>query len=152
MQHVDRVMGALEVNDKVLSWSTDKTLHFWDPYLDPTSAQSGKDTPKSFAEIAASYNNGNLSKKTDNRTVHVLTGHTRAVTGALAFTGDGTKKVISWSKDNTLRVWNLISGKVEHVFEGHTNEVTGALVHGTKLLSWSKDKTLRVWNPDSGEQ
>ena len=77
----------------------------------------------------------------------VFRGHSDSVYGAL-IQGD---TLISWSSDNTLRSWNLLSGKTKQVFEGHSSYVYGALIQGDTLLSWSDDNTLRSWDLLSGK-
>jgi WD40 repeat protein len=80
----------------------------------------------------------------------ILKGHTSGVGGALVLPdGDGSScRLLSWSEDNTLRLWNG-DGQVLAVLEGHTDEVWGALVlPGGGLLSWSRDHTLRLWDSE----
>ena len=78
----------------------------------------------------------------------VFEGHTDRVTGALELAGG---RLLSWSRDKTLRVWDGGSGKCLLTLEGHTDAVDGALeLADGRLLSWSDDKTLRVWDYNSG--
>ena len=77
-----------------------------------------------------------------------LTGHQASVHGALAL-ADG--RVLSWSADGTLRVWDLATGEGAR-FTGHEDAVDGALVLADgRVLSWSVDGTLRVWDLATGE-
>ena len=60
-------------------------------------------------------------------------------------------RLLSWSGDKTLRLWDGQSGACLAVLEGHTDAVGGALVLADgRLLSWSQDKTLRLWDGQSG--
>jgi WD40 repeat protein len=78
----------------------------------------------------------------------VLEGHTHSVGGALLLS-DG--RVLSWSPDNTLRVWDTTSGASHAVLQGHRGTVNGALLlPGGSVLSWSEDHTLRVWDATTG--
>ena len=78
----------------------------------------------------------------------MLEGHTDDVYGALALS-DG--RLLSWSEDKTLRLWDGQSGASLAVLEGHTGRVNGALaLSDGRLLSWSNDKTLRLWDGQSG--
>jgi WD40 repeat protein len=63
------------------------------------------------------------------------------------------RRVVSGSRDNTLRVWNLANGETERVLQGHTRGVTAVAVtpDGRRVVSGSGDQTLRVWNLASGE-
>ena len=56
-------------------------------------------------------------------------------------------------KDNTLRLWDPVSGECQAVLRGHENWVTGCAFapDGARLASASWDNTLRLWDPVSGE-
>ena len=78
-----------------------------------------------------------------------LEGHADKVMTVLKL-ADG--RVVSGSKDSTLRVWNAVTGECERTLEGHTGEVTSVveLADGS-VVSGSRDKSLRVWNVVTGE-
>lgn len=81
--------------------------------------------------------------------LRVFEGHKGPVTGALVLKGE---RVLSWSADNTLRVWDVDTGEAVAVLSGHTDDVDGALqLSGGRVLTWSKDGALRVWNFETGE-
>src|SRR5271157_5808756 len=81
-----------------------------------------------------------------------LTGHTGEVY-AVAVTPDG-QRAVSASRDQTLKVWNLSSGRELRTLEGHSDLVTGVAVtpDGKRAVSASYDKTLKVWELDSGRE
>jgi hypothetical protein len=64
----------------------------------------------------------------------------------------GGKTALSWSDDDSLRVWDLESGAEKQKLTGHTDYVNGALLlpDGKTALSWSDDSSLRVWDLASG--
>jgi WD40 repeat protein len=67
--------------------------------------------------------------------------------GMLVTDGD----ILSWSDDNTLRIWNAVTGACSAIFEGHTGGVNGRmLLMNGDILSWSDDDTPRVWNATTG--
>ena len=74
-----------------------------------------------------------------------LEGHTDEVYGVLSLP-DG--RLLSWSTDRTLRLWDVGSGAPLATLEGHTDSVEGALtLPDGRLLSWSfGDNTLRLWD------
>jgi WD40 repeat protein len=61
-------------------------------------------------------------------------------------TPDG-RHVVSASGDQTLKVWELASGRPVAMLEGHTDCVFACAVmpDGRHVLSASEDKTLKVW-------
>ncbi|KNC54515.1 WD repeat protein [Thecamonas trahens ATCC 50062] len=101
--------------------------------------------------------------------VEVLEGHTSDVNGVIALPStDGQLPVlVSWSDDDTIRVWHAADdgmGAMRYtadsafceVLEGHTKYVQGVIALPSAdgqlpvLVSWSEDKTIRVWPADDG--
>ena len=74
----------------------------------------------------------------------VLKGHTDLVL-SLAFSFDGYN-VISGSKDNTVKIWDVKSGKLVDTFSNHKKTVysVGFNHDSTKIVSGSKDKTVQI--------
>ena len=61
-------------------------------------------------------------------------------------------RVVSASKDRTLRVWDPDSGETVKTLEGHSDAVSSVAALGAgRVVSASNDFTLRVWDADSGE-
>jgi WD40 repeat protein len=84
----------------------------------------------------------------ENPVVAVMVGHTSFVEGAMPLV-DG--RILSWSRDNTLRLWDGATGSLLAMLEGHTRPVSGAAVLANgRILSWSGDKTLRLWDGATG--
>ncbi|WP_437553969.1 AAA family ATPase [Sorangium sp. So ce367] len=80
-----------------------------------------------------------------------LRGHSSAVT-ACALTHDGLR-IVSTSDDNTLKVWDLATGKLLSSLDGHSARITAwALSHdGLRIVSASDDHTLKVWDVATGK-
>ncbi|MGO8226942.1 TIR domain-containing protein [Rhizobium ruizarguesonis] len=78
--------------------------------------------------------------------------HEAPIVGVL-LTSDGTR-ALSWSTDNTLRLWDLATDQQIGLAMQHDDRVYGALLmpDGARVLSWSVDKTLRLWNLTTGQQ
>jgi WD40 repeat protein len=84
--------------------------------------------------------------------VRVLAGHSESV-DAVAVTPDG-KRAVSASYDNTLKVWDLASGKELQTLAGHSHWVNAVAVtpDGKRAVSASRDQTLKVWDLASGKE
>jgi len=71
---------------------------------------------------------------------------------AVAVRPDG-KWVAAAGTDNTIRFWEVATGKAGPVLRGHGNAVLDLAFSpdGTRLASASKDKTVRIWDAETGE-
>jgi WD40 repeat protein len=78
--------------------------------------------------------------------------HNGTINGAL-LTADETR-ILSWSGDKTLRLWDMASGKQLARAMTHDGWVLGAALNAgeTRILSWSDDQTVRLWDAASGQQ
>ncbi|CAK0805164.1 unnamed protein product [Prorocentrum cordatum] len=58
---------------------------------------------------------------------------------------------LSGSEDNTLKLWELSTGRCLRTLEGHTDEVMCVTAHGKDgALSGSQDKALKLWELSTG--
>jgi len=80
-----------------------------------------------------------------------LSGHTDRVT-SLCLTED-KHYAISGSWDDSIRVWDVLSGKCIRVIRAHASWVTSIGLHpnGKTLISSSRDSFLKSWDFQSGE-
>ena len=63
----------------------------------------------------------------------------------MAVTADG--RIVSGSDDNTIKVWDLESGRLLHSLIGHTSRVNAvALTADGRIVSGSWDTTIKVWD------
>jgi WD40 repeat protein len=71
----------------------------------------------------------------------------------VAVTADG-KRAVSVSRDHTLKVWNLDSGREVRTLTGHTGAVmaVAVTVDGQRAVSAAGDQTLKVWDVGSGRE
>eukprot|EP00906_Rhabdomonas_costata_P018110 RCo026391 len=81
----------------------------------------------------------------------VFTGHTDFVYG-VAISPSG-RRVVSASKDRTVRVWEICTGEEVLTLRGHGGEVRACQVSpdGRHLLTGSDDMTAKLWNFHTGE-
>jgi len=78
--------------------------------------------------------------------LYTLTGHTDRVL-SIALSADG-RTVVSGSADETIRVWNLSTGKELRIRRGHYIEQVNTVAlstDGQTLASGNNDWTIRVW-------
>jgi WD40 repeat protein len=78
-------------------------------------------------------------------------GHAREVWG-VAFSPD-SQRLASAGWDNTVRVWDLKTGRTLLTFKEHTLRVTGVAFSpdGQRLASGSHDQTVKVWDAESAQ-
>ncbi len=77
-------------------------------------------------------------------------GHSDEVR-SVAWSPDGTK-IVSGSKDDTVKIWNASTGALIRTINGHTDEVHSVAwsPDGTKIFSGSRDRSAKVWNASTG--
>jgi WD40 repeat protein len=80
------------------------------------------------------------------RLMRSFAGHTNSVS-SVAISPDG-HFALSGSSDNTLKLWDVATGKELHSFEGHSGKVSSVAFspNGRFALSGSWDKTLKLWD------
>jgi WD40 repeat protein len=91
-----------------------------------------------------------LAHTPKNSCVAKLEGHTDSINGALILT-DG--KILSWSKDKTLKIWDNNAFRCILTLEDHNTSVIGALeMMDGRILSWTEnyENSLRIWNRHNG--
>jgi WD40 repeat protein len=76
----------------------------------------------------------------------VLEGHTSFV-GSLAWSPD-SRRALSGAFDNTVRLWDLESGRCLRVFDGHTASILGLAwsADGRRAFSGDSNGWLWVWD------
>ena len=96
-----------------------------------------------------------VSFASDKPEVFVQLGHSDRVT-SIAFSPDG-KTFVSGSADNTLKLWDVSTGKEIRTFRGHSGDVTSVAFSpdGKIIISGSGglfDNTLKLWDVSTGKE
>ncbi|WP_347339541.1 WD40 repeat domain-containing protein, partial [Planktothrix sp. FACHB-1355] len=80
-----------------------------------------------------------------------LTGHSNSV-NSVAFSPDG-QTLASGSFDDTIKIWDIRSGKLKTTLTGHSNWVRSVAFSpdGQTLASGSDDNTIKIWDIHSGK-
>jgi WD40 repeat protein len=70
---------------------------------------------------------------------------------SVAFSPDG-RTALSGSRDNTIKLWDVASGRELRTFTGHSGPVNSVAFSpdGRTILSGSRDRTLGLWDAVSG--
>ena len=79
-----------------------------------------------------------------------FTGHTNWVF-SVGFSPDGAK-IISGSRDNSIKLWQVSDGSLIRTLTGHTNSVhsVGFSPDGAKIISGSRDNSIKLWQVSDG--
>ncbi|MEH2441726.1 nSTAND1 domain-containing NTPase, partial [Nostoc sp.] len=92
-------------------------------------------------------------EKKENRAIEVntLEGHSSWVY-SVGFSPDG-KTLASGSTDNTIKLWDVSTGKAIKTLTGHSSSVCGIgfSPDGKTLASGSTDKTIKLWDVSTGK-
>ena len=62
--------------------------------------------------------------------------------------------MVSGSRDNTIKLWEVATGKEQATLKGHTGTVCSLAFSpdGKTLASGSQDETIKLWDVAAGKQ
>ncbi|BDI14532.1 hypothetical protein ANSO36C_03340 [Nostoc cf. commune SO-36] len=93
------------------------------------------------------------NERKENRAVeaNTLEGHS-SVVSSVVFSPDG-KTLASGSDDNTIKLWDVSTGKAMKALTGHSSWVFSVVFSpdGKTLASGSEDKTIKLWDVSTGK-
>lgn len=157
---------AVHPNGKLIaSGSDDRTIKLWSlKSRQPVCTLTGH-TDKVMS-VSFSYDgkilasSGDINDKTvklwflnEDRTT-TLKGHSDWFGGiySIAFSPDN-KLIASGSKDKTIKLWQVATGREIMSLEDHNDDITSIAISpdGKLIASGSKDKTLKLWTLTSGQ-
>jgi len=123
-------------------------LEYKKDYLKVRETWSAMDTGTKIIELFR-----NAEAKTIGDTpIRTLTGHTDYTTAA-CFSPD-SKYILSGSYDNTLKLWDVSSGKEIKTFTGHTARVNSVDISpdGKYAVSGAENKVIIYWDIKEGKE
>jgi WD40 repeat protein len=81
--------------------------------------------------------------------VYTMTGHLKPVT-CVAELRDSLHRIVSGSRDKTIKIWNIQNGMCDATFVGHTTPITCiAIHHDGRIISGSIGQ-IKIWNLQTG--
>lgn len=83
------------------------------------------------------------------QSVAFLRGHEENISGFVELPG---LRVLSWSRDHTIRVWDLEQQSLMTVMRGTEPIRWAVLVDDARVMSFSSEGIVQVWNVDSGAE
>jgi WD40 repeat protein len=85
-------------------------------------------------------------------TSHIVTGHSGSVQ-SIAFSPD-IQTVASGSADNTIKLWDVKTGKELQTLEGHSDSVWSVAFSpdSQTVASGSDAKTIKLWDAKTGKE
>jgi WD40 repeat protein len=143
--------GAFDTNVHVLNAQTGKSEAIWTGHSDAVMSLAVSPDGRTVLSSGGYRDQSVCVRDADTGEIRRrLVGHRYHVC-AVAFVDD--RHAVSAGYDNTIRFWNLETGKIEREFHGHQNGVYGLAVSrdGKRLLSGGYDKLIRLWDIATGE-
>jgi WD40 repeat protein len=143
----------------------DRKILFWDLCqrqveialsLDDTAAHSLVLSQDGQILITGSYRkikvwHTSSHKSKDAQPLHTLMGHSHIV-NSLAISADA-KLLVSGSRDQTIKIWQLETGELIRTLKGHRDAVHAVALSPDEqiIASGSADNTIKLWHLATGE-
>ena len=157
----------------LIAGSWDGTIQLWD-FTNGQLLHTLKGHPHGGVSLAVSPNGQTLASGSANGSIIIwrlwqlgtaelhqgvapkqkfqLTGHTNVV-ASVAISADGLT-LASGSRDQTINLWNLQTGKLQQTLIGHRQRVISVAFSRDRqlLASGSEDRSIKLWQLDSGRE
>lgn len=103
-------------------------------------------------KILANKNDSNLLESYENFRFSTSLGHSDTI-NSVTITPDG-KYIVSGSSDESIKLWEISSGKEIRTFTGHKGRVNSVAVtpDGKHIVSGSSDRSIKLWEISSGKE
>lgn len=141
--------------EKYVTGSRDKTIKIWDvsgKCMQTVTGHTGSVLCLQYdgTTIVSGSSDSNLmiSDLVSGIVKRTLKGHLDSV---LCLRIVGKDRVISCSKDRSLRLWNINTGECIRIYNGHSAAVNAVHWKDDKIVSGSGDRTIRIWDLESGK-
>ncbi|KAJ7111940.1 quinon protein alcohol dehydrogenase-like superfamily [Mycena epipterygia] len=141
---------------RAISGSEDHTVCIWDVATGRELHRMGQHEDGQQLHRLDQYKSGRqlhrLRQDEDRQQVQWQDEHKDTVT-SVTFSPDGLR-AISGSEDNTIRIWEVSTGRQLHRLDEHEGPVTsvGFSPDGSRAISGSEDNTVRIWEVKTGRQ
>jgi len=100
-----------------------------------------------FGELKIKKNNQLVLSNDDGKLIKTYK-HSKCINSIQA--DENSNRLISCSDDNTIKIWNLKSGRCLKTLNNHKNWVTSILLIPNNIfISGSYDKTIKIWRLNS---
>ena len=87
---------------------------------------------------------------TSGNVICELVGHTDYIRHGFELRDE---RLLTWSNDQTIRIWRLSDGFCEHIFKGHEEYIRNVnQIDEKRIISSSGDGTIRIWSLADGTQ
>ncbi|KAI8994491.1 quinon protein alcohol dehydrogenase-like superfamily [Pilobolus umbonatus] len=116
-------------------------------------SSSTKHSETDNCNMISSYipSNCSSSNNTDYLSTHAIPTHIRpALSLEDSPIQSDTPIIISSSLDNTIKMWDMSTGKCLRTLFGHVQGVWSLAYDKLRIVSGSHDRTIRVWDTESG--
>ncbi len=149
-------------NKMILTGGDDRRVLYWDLRLrqvsnvlslDDTAAHALVLSKDGEILVTGSYRKIKVWRRMGDETElkHSVSAHSHVVS-CLCLSSD-SKILVSGSRDQSVKIWNLETGELFRILKGHSDGVCAVALSpdGKIIASGSIDKTIRLWHLESGE-